>query len=73
MNYFKSIKQNEELKEALWEIPASFFFVLMYFILIEHAAKAAHTLELVIAPVLFFIVYFVLYRLFEKRAVVHFQ
>lgn len=72
MNYFNSIKQNDILKEALYEIPASFFFVLLYSFLVS--AVIGHdetTSKLLIVAVLFAFVYFIELAVFFSKVEVH--
>jgi len=71
MKYFNELKHNDDLKEALYEIPASFFFVLFYFLFIEHALQGNSVLELILRPALFTIFYFLVFWFFYSRATVH--
>ena len=72
MNYFNSIKQNDTLKEALYEIPASFFFVLLYSFLVGPViGHDGMTNRLLIGAVLFALVYFIESIIFFSKADVH--
>jgi len=71
MKYFDTLKQNDGLKEALYEIPTSFLFVLFYFLFIEHTLQGNSVLELILRPALFIIFYFLIFWFFYSRATVH--
>jgi hypothetical protein len=71
MKYFNALKQNDDLVEALYEIPASFFFVLFYFLFIEHALSGDSIPVLMLRSALFILFYFLVLWFFYSRATVH--
>ncbi|HCE56945.1 MAG TPA: hypothetical protein DER09_03870 [Prolixibacteraceae bacterium] len=72
MNYFNSIKQNDALKEALYEIPASIFFVIFYSFLIGPIIGPEGTaIKLLIGAALFALVYFIETNVFFPKVDVH--
>lgn len=70
MSYFKNVKENQTLKEAFWEIPASFVFVIFYFLLITNVAKI-YEVGLIGSSLIFSIVWFLLVKLFSFKTEVH--
>lgn len=70
MSYFKNVKENQTLKEAFWEIPASFVFVIFYFLLIT---KGINTKEIGATGgfLVFSFVWFLMVKLFSFKTEVH--
>jgi hypothetical protein len=65
------LPENDELKEALFEVPASFFFVLFYFVFIEKVQGLLHFSGLIFTPILFACIYFLIFWVFSNLATVH--
>jgi hypothetical protein len=69
MKYLKF--KNEEISDAMYEVPASFLFVLGYLMLIENPIVNKFNSGTLITSVLFSVLYYTIYKLFESKATVH--
>ncbi len=69
--YFKSIKADPELVEALYEIPASFIFVIVQFVIINQMGNGKNIVDGLIGYLIFASFYYLIYMLFASKATVH--
>lgn len=71
MDYFKNVKENQTLRKAFWEIPASFVFVILYFLLVTIFLNIREINSLGISALLFSAIWFIEVKIFSFKAKVH--
>ena len=68
MSYFRNLKENQSLKDALWEIPASFIFVILYFLMATQLISIDGIGSTIGGSLLFAGIWFILVKGFSLKA-----
>jgi hypothetical protein len=68
MSYFRNIKENQPLKDALWEVPASFIFVILYFLIVTKLIPLDGIGSTIGGSLLFAGIWFLLVKVFSLKA-----
>ncbi|MDZ7634354.1 MAG: hypothetical protein U5L72_07945 [Bacteroidales bacterium] len=68
MSYFRNIRENPLLKEAFWEVPASFAFVILYYLLITKFINMQDISSVIFSSLLFSVIWFLEVKLFSLKA-----
>ncbi|MDZ7613981.1 MAG: hypothetical protein U5K51_10010, partial [Flavobacteriaceae bacterium] len=71
MSYFRILKENLTLKESLWEIPAGFVFVILYFLLTTKFLNIQDISSVILCSLLFSALWFLEVKIFSLKAKVH--
>jgi hypothetical protein len=69
--YFKSLKMDTELVESLYEIPASFIFVVVQYVIINQMGNGKAVIDGIIGYLIFAFFYYLIYMLFASKTTVH--